>query len=203
MTETLLKSDKRPLVTLRGKNNGGYRIFLYTQYSRDTYVYETWLFIPICSKLSIISLMTSSWKWLKHSPITITVLLFSLKWCKGYNWVNLAIVWLFWNKFGIFRKKKQQKLKFTDFSYIDESQKVITNNFMFYLHKWQILSQINQLLFSYGKIDKIWQMNPSDLDLYLRSKILACIKHFRIPNTCAVYLSMKHDIHPNIIQICL
>ena len=39
---------------------------------------------------------------------------------------------------------------------------------MFYLHKWQILSQINQLLFSYGKIDKIWQMTPSDLDLYLR-----------------------------------
>ena len=89
----------------KGKNNGVYRIFLDTQYSRNTYVRETWQFIPICSKLSIISLMTSSWKWIKHSPITITVFWFSLKWCKGYNWVNLAIVWLFWNKFGIFRKK--------------------------------------------------------------------------------------------------
>ena len=86
---------------------------------------------------------------------------------------------MFCNKFEIFRKKKQ-KLKSTDFFFLstDKPLNVITHQNIFQLYQEQILNKSNERFNIYVKITKIRHITPGDLDLYTRSSILACMKHF-------------------------
>ena len=85
------------------------------------------------------------------------------------------VLWQIWN----FSKKKQ-KLEFTDFFFLstNKPRNVITHKNIFQLYQEQILNKSNERFNIYVKITKIWHITPGDLDLYTRSSILACMKHF-------------------------